>query len=1068
MSYSNYQLNQKINNLQNQINNLDVAIDLQTVLYEGNTAVGSIELTDIDEYALYLDPSSLNMTATDDTFSRLESTKLIFGKNTNYSTLEYTNSTDTLDITTTNINLNGQVTFDTPPHSVTPILGDDLTTKGYVDSLVGQYSGGYNLYLNYSETLVVNSITYNYLSNQISSATQQDLVITTDGTDQLLATFITDELNLSVIPAGLWSMVLYGAVSGAGGVLYYYFKIKKYSAGTITDIITSGFSPDVNATPTGNPDAYHMNATIDTPINISLTDRIIIEIYCKKISGVDVQLNTYFESAYYSFIQTSLNAGTTLLTSDNNWTGNNNFAIIPTTITTTAGSNNTQITTTAYIYNALLNYLTTATASSTYLTIANALTTYLSIATASTTYLTIANALSTYLTIATASSTYAPKASPTFTGIVNSASIINSGSIEANIFKNNDESFKTNGSGKITGSELVLGTGNLTSCGSITASGEIGGLSFKNTSNNFSASSAGAISGVSLSTSSNITSTGGYVQASSKVNCDVFDSLNATGGEVSLFKVPTTRSISIANTQTTGSLFFASGARSTANSGTINFCNNGASKNNIYIGNGAVNATTQTQTYGQGTWTFSNAPLSVTPTSGDNSLKLSTTEYVQTALGSYLTTASASSLYATIVSLGNYLTTASASATYLTIANASSTYALITSLSNYLTTATASTTYAPLTNPTIVNNLTLGSGDFDVLSGTMRSSGNITSTSGSLIAGTLRNTLNNASISSAGVITGTSVVSPSLTTGSSVALNVGTSTASSLNLGYSSITTTVAGVLKTTNNSLITGRTSAFDVDSISLPQSLSSTTVNSDVYINIFGGLTPTGNYIILNDFSSGQRITIKNGSLFTQTIAFTTKTIILNTASSGVSSVSLQSGAILDFYLGVTSWIQMNASESLSLSSTLTTNNLITTNPITLPTLTTTPTTTQLGYFASNISATQITVTSTTQAPASATVTNLPIGIYMFNYYSVSYTPSIGASQVMTYTISTTGGATSNIPQFVFSGVATTHQSSQRLSGIVKCTTATNTISMNFIVSAGGGTILASFYGYNYIKIA
>jgi hypothetical protein len=52
-----------------------------------------------------------------------------------------------------------------------------------------------------------------------------------------------------------------------------------------------------------------------------LTDRIIIEIYYDKTGGTSVDLTTYFENAYYSFVQSTLNAGTTLLTSDNNWTG---------------------------------------------------------------------------------------------------------------------------------------------------------------------------------------------------------------------------------------------------------------------------------------------------------------------------------------------------------------------------------------------------------------------------------------------------------------------------------------------------------------------------------------------------------------------------------------------------------------------------------------------------------------------------------------------------------------------------------------------------------------------------
>jgi len=1042
MSYSNYQLNQRINNLQQQISNLDVSVPLQTVLNDGNSAIGSIELT----------------SATDGNIL-LEYNKLSFVKDANTSTIEYDGTTNSLTIDTTTLNLNGgvifqqgidmqgediincatmnceelevnevvsditfnnevsfinQVTFDTPPQSTTPLLGNDLTTKGYVDSLVGQYSGGYNLYLNYSETLVVNSITYNYLSNQVSDATQQDLVITTDGTEQLLATFISDELNISVIPAGLWNMVLYGSVSGAGGVLYYFFKLKRYNLGTITDIATSGNSPDVNATPTGNPDAYHMNATIDTPINISLTDRVIIEIYCIKFSGVNVQLNTYFEGAYYSYIQSTLNAGTTLLTSDNNWTGNNNFAITPTTITTTAGSNNTQITTTAYIYNELLSYLTTATASSTYLTIANALSTYLTIATASLTYLTIANASSTYLTIANAVSTYAPKASPTFTGVLTSASIVNSGSIEANIFKNSDESFKTNGSGKITGTELVLGTGTITSCGSITSSSEIGASSFKNTDNNFSASSAGAINCVSLSATGTATAT--------TLSANTIDSAGTAtgGGNVSIVATPTTRVINIAGGQTTGNLFIGAGARSTANSGTINFGNNTGAKNNIYIGNGSVGASVQTQTYGQGTWTFSNAPLSVTPTSGDNSLKLSTTEYVQTALGSYLTTALASTTYATIASLSSYLTTATASATYLTIATASSTYATIASLSNYLTTATASatyltiatasstyltianalSTYAPLSNPTIVNSLTLGSGDFDVLSGFIRSSGNISSTSGALIAGTIRNTNNNGSISSAGVITGTQLILGSGAVGCGAITGTSTISASGLITANGGLTVPSGDVL-TTDVGVLSGRLSYVEFPITSLPATLSMATVNIDFTVLFYGEVGTTSAYTIPSDIPDNQRITFKNWTTTTTPITINFTTYLLyqyginnGTTGVGVSSISLAMGDSI-----VIQRVSAKLYEILSASKFH--------FGITLPTLSVIPSSSQLGYTTNNnLGSTSVSSVSTQLASLST----IPIGIYLLIVSVATNTWSAPASGRLTLTVSTTNG-TSNI---------------------------------------------------------
>jgi hypothetical protein len=138
----------------------------------------------------------------------------------------------------------------------------------------------------------------------------------------------------------------------------------------------------------------------------------------------------------------------------------------------------------------------------------------------------------------------------------------------------------------------------------------------------------------------------------------------------------------------------------------------------------------------------------------------------------------------------------------------------------------------------------------------------------------------------------------------------------------------------------------------------------------------------------------------------------------------------------------------------------------PLTLPVATTSPTTTQLGFFVSSNNGTEITVSATNSTPA--TVTNLPIGIYLFSYSVISYTPSIGASQVMTYSVTTTGGATSSIANYVFNGVATTFQDTQRLVGVVKATTASNSVVLNLIITSGGGTIKASQYGYNYIKIA
>ena len=50
---------------------------------------------------------------------------------------------------TQGINIEGQVTFDRPPRAPKPEIGNDIATKSYVDTLVGNYSGsGLNLYMN--------------------------------------------------------------------------------------------------------------------------------------------------------------------------------------------------------------------------------------------------------------------------------------------------------------------------------------------------------------------------------------------------------------------------------------------------------------------------------------------------------------------------------------------------------------------------------------------------------------------------------------------------------------------------------------------------------------------------------------------------------------------------------------------------------------------------------------------------------------------------------------------------------------------------------------------------------
>lgn len=239
---------------------------------------------------------------------------------------------------TNDLGVTGLATFQSLPQIVPsesfgdtgliPTRGNELVTKGYVDSLVGQYSGGYNLFLNKSQFGPVgepdNFDAYNLLSKSVTSAATTFVVTTLDSSPQKIATFVSEKLNVTTIPAGIWSMTLYGGINNAASTVQYNFKVK-LSSNPANIIIDSGFSSDIDATPEEKPISYNVNGTLPTEVIVQLTDRLIIEIWCKAKTLNGAILNTYFEGEYYSFVQTTLNAGTSLLGSDNNWTANNTF-----------------------------------------------------------------------------------------------------------------------------------------------------------------------------------------------------------------------------------------------------------------------------------------------------------------------------------------------------------------------------------------------------------------------------------------------------------------------------------------------------------------------------------------------------------------------------------------------------------------------------------------------------------------------------------------------------------------------------------------------------------------------
>ena len=263
-------------------------------------------------------------------------------------------TSDSLLVIDTECDLYQQTTFSLPPHCLQEAQnGNDLVTLGYVNSLVGQYSGGFNLFFNYS---VPDGIYRSLGQSVVDSGTQQIVPITTDTTNQLVAKFVSPVLGITTIPSGIWNMLIYSEVVSNGGTLTYFFEVYKLTGITETLLFTSASSADVNANNT--PAGFNVNGTLISPATIALTDKIVIKIYLHK-DGTPLLVNTYFQYAYYSFIQTTLNAGTTLLSSNNTFTGTNDFTLSPTVPTKIYPSNTTDVATTAFVSSNFVNLDTT-------------------------------------------------------------------------------------------------------------------------------------------------------------------------------------------------------------------------------------------------------------------------------------------------------------------------------------------------------------------------------------------------------------------------------------------------------------------------------------------------------------------------------------------------------------------------------------------------------------------------------------------------------------------------------------------------------------------------------------
>jgi hypothetical protein len=212
----------------------------------------------------------------------------------------------------------GQSTFTNPPQSLEQqidIPRDHLVTKEYVDSV--NINGGKNFYLNYSVTDPVYTL-YKELSPSVAITAQQSISTLALGTN-LLAQFISPVLNLTRLQSGLFTLNQFGSRTETQGTVQFYFQI--YLSLTNTLVGTSGLSNNVS----NSIDLFTMVFNLTSNIEIIPLERLVLKLFSVGTSTNTSNVTAFFEGGEYSFLTTTINKSSDLLTTDNEWSGQNYF-----------------------------------------------------------------------------------------------------------------------------------------------------------------------------------------------------------------------------------------------------------------------------------------------------------------------------------------------------------------------------------------------------------------------------------------------------------------------------------------------------------------------------------------------------------------------------------------------------------------------------------------------------------------------------------------------------------------------------------------------------------------------
>ena len=188
-------------------------------------------------------------------------------------------------------------------------IPSSLAIKNYIDNKIYNLQnnvavgGGINYYFtNNNHPIIPN---YEYINNYPDNTGQDTKSIIVRNNNLLLSTYITNNLNRTILNRGIFQFYFYASVSDIDNYSYIKVEIfKRSSSGTETLIIDNIKSNDINVVYPNN-NVYICEATIQNDISLSSTDELVFKIYGgTEVSNKDITIYFYHGGNTNSYIVT--------------------------------------------------------------------------------------------------------------------------------------------------------------------------------------------------------------------------------------------------------------------------------------------------------------------------------------------------------------------------------------------------------------------------------------------------------------------------------------------------------------------------------------------------------------------------------------------------------------------------------------------------------------------------------------------------------------------------------------------------------------------------------------------